>query len=167
MRTQSSLVYRSASYHCIQLIRILQTHMQQLNLAPGETSGDYIGCFLFGIEGVEGEQPSYHSLATNFNELNEDCRAFFHQLLVNRQQQMRAKLDALPPAMADLIPAAVRAKHEKEIRVISGMRDNVESYTRLHIEQNTSVPFIEVCGMRIFLRLGARKRARRGDQYLE
>lgn len=139
------------------------------NLAPGETRGDYIGCYLFGIEGEGGGAPSYHSLAVTHEELVADCRGFFQQLLAMKDEQMQRAQSApgMPPELAGLIPFKIREQHEKEVSIINDVIENIETYIRLHMQQDTSKHFWRICGMTLFLRTGVRQRQKHRDKYIE
>ena len=139
------------------------------NLAPGETSGDYIGCYLFGIEGEGGNEPSYHSLAVTREELAQDCRQFFQQLLAMRVEQMQRaqSLPGMPPELAGLMPLHIREQYERDIKVSKDIIENIETYIRLHLQQDTSKHFWRICDMTLFLRIGAGQRQKHGGKYIE
>lgn len=139
------------------------------NLAPGETSGDYIGCYLFGIDGEGGDEPSYHSLAVTREELADDCREFFQQLLAMRVEQMQRaqSLPGMPPELAGLMPIRIREQYEREAEIIKDIIENIEAYIRLHLQQDTSKHFWRICGMTLFMRTGVRQRQKLRGKYIE
>lgn len=123
------------------------------NLDVGEVSGDYIGCYLFGIEGDEDNPPSYNSVATNYKDLVKDSRVFLNELA-----QMKR----------DLVESSIMSeRHEQDLRVIMNAENNLESFMNLYLESNDTSPFLRVAGIEIFLRKGVRVREKINGKYIE
>lgn len=122
-------------------------------LEIGETDGDYIGCYLFGIEGDDSSPPSYHSLATTRDTLVSDCREFFEGFA-----EQKAELVNSSP---------LGARHQQDLKVIINTIKNIESFIDMHFKTKNSEPFLVVAGLKIFLRVGARKRQKVNGKYIE
>ena len=125
-------------------------------LQVGETSGDRIGCYLFGIEMPEGSAPSYHSLAVNRQELLEDCMEFFNQLAYKKKELVDQGTPTAP-------------RHAQDLKVIMNAINNLPMFIDMHLKQNKNngEPFLQVAGMSIFLRTGERPRQKVQGNYIE
>lgn len=123
------------------------------NLDIGEVSGDYIGCFLFGIEGDENNPPSYHSVAKTREELVADSREFLRELA----QRKRDLVESSP----------VAARHEQDLRVIVNADENLEVFINRYLDSKDDSPFLRVAGIGIFLRKGVRVRQKLNGKYIE
>lgn len=133
------------------IFNIFKKNRQPLNV--GETSGDRIGCFLFGVEMPDGSNQSYHSVATNRDELVEDCMEFFTSLA-----NLKKELVASSPN---------GSRHAHDLKVIENAIDNLPMFIDMHLKQGDGRPFFEFPGMRIFLRTGERSRQKLRGQYIE
>lgn len=122
------------------------------HLEIGEVDGDYIGCYLMGVENSEG-QPSYHSLATSKQELLEDFRKLLTPMVEWKEQ------------LVDHSPAGIR--HERDLNVIKNALTNLESFVDMYLTMGSNEPFLAMPGLHIFLRVGARKRAKVQGKYIE
>jgi len=129
---------------------------KKMPLKIGETSGDRIGCYLFGIEMPDASDPSYHSLAVNRKELLEDCMSFFIQL-ANRKKAL----------VEEGTPTAPR--HAQDLKVINNAIDNLPMFIDMYLKQDkdNGIPFLQVAGMNIFLRTGERQRQKIQGEYIE
>lgn len=123
------------------------------NLDVGEVEGDYIGCYLFGIEGDESNPPSYHSVATSREELVSDSRVFLRELAQRKRDLVESSL--------------VAARHEQDLRVIVNADNNLEAFVNRYLDSNDSSPFLRVAGINIFLRKGVRVREKINGKYIE
>ncbi|WP_213757831.1 hypothetical protein [Delftia sp. WY8] len=129
---------------------------QKAPLQVGETSGDRIGCYLFGIEMPDGSDPSYHSLAVNRQELLEDCMEFFNQLANKKKALVEQGTPTAP-------------RHAQDLKVIINAINNLPMFIDMHLKQNKNngEPFLRVAGMTIFLRTGERQRQKIHGKYVE
>lgn len=123
-------------------------------LRVGETRGDRIGCYLFGIESPDGSNPSYHSLAINRKELHEDCLEFFSELADRKRELIEQGT-----------PTALR--HAQDLKVILNAIDNMSMFIDMHLKQEVERPFFDFPGIRIFLRTGERPRQMHRGKYIE
>lgn len=145
-----------------------------IHLKPGETQGDYIGCYLLEIEGDEGEQPSYQSLAITREELARDCREFCKRCIeihIEQMQRIRPLPENPPEAMTleimKLLASPNKAQHEREIDLLQRSIKNIDVYIDQHFQGNPSEPFLKVSGMTLFLSTGTRLRQKRRGKYIE
>ena len=122
-------------------------------LEVGETDGAYIGCYLFGIEGDGDSPPSYHSLATDINTLRLDCKQFLEGFA-----EQKAKL---------VISSSQGARHQHDLNIITNAINNLDSFINMHFKTNNTEPFLTVAGLKLFLRVGARKRDKVNGKYIE
>ena len=122
-------------------------------LEVGETDGDYIGCYLFGFESDDESPPSYHSLATDRNTLILDCREFFESLAEQKEKLVNS--------------SPLGARHEQDLRVITNALNNLDMFINMHIKTNNTEPFLNVAGLKIFLRVGKRERQKINGKYIE
>lgn len=123
-------------------------------LKVGETRGDRIGCYLFGIESPDGSNPSYHSLSTNRQELLEDCLELFSKLATQKRELIDQGTPTAP-------------RHAKDLKVILNAINNMPMFIDMYLKQEVEEPFFEFPGMRIFLRTGERPRQMHNGRYLE
>lgn len=123
-------------------------------LAVGETDGEYIGCYLFGIEEGPMGPESCHSLATTRDELLSDCGEFF-----SRFADAKEKLVSDTPS---------GARHRQDVKVIRNAINNLAMFVDMYLQQRRpGEPFLEVAGIRLFLTTGVRKREKIHGQYTE
>ena len=125
-------------------------------LQVGETRGDRIGCYLFGIEMPDGSDPSYHSLAVNREELLENCMEFFNQLADKNKALVEQGTPTAP-------------RHAQDLKVINNAINNLPMFIDMHLKQNQNngEPFLKVAGITIFLRTGERQRQKIQGKYIE
>lgn len=126
---------------------------KEKQLEVGETDGDYIGCYLFGIEGDDESPASYHSLATDLNTLTLDCREFFEGLAENKEKLVNS--------------SPLGARHQQDLKVIINAINNLDMFINMHFKTNNTDPFLTVAGLNIFLRVGTRKREKINGKYIE
>lgn len=127
---------------------------QAPQLKVGETHGDKIGCYFFGIETPDGSDRSYHSLAINRQELLDDCLEFFSKLA----DQKRALIEKGTPTAP---------RHAHDLKIILNAIDNLPMFIDMHLKQEVERPFFEFPGMIIFLRTGERTRQKHKGKYIE
>ncbi|CAM2161488.1 hypothetical protein PSAC2689_100080 [Paraburkholderia sacchari] len=123
-------------------------------LAVGQTDGEHIGCYLFGIEEGPMGPKSYHSLATTREELLADCREFFASFA-----ELKEKLVSDSPS---------GARHRQDVKVIRNTIDNLDMFVDEYMQQRRpGEPFLAVAGVNLFLTTGVRKRGKIEGQYIE
>lgn len=122
-------------------------------LDVGETSGDRIGCYLFGVEMPDGSDRSYHSVAASRDELVQDCMEFFSNLAALKREMVQK--------------SPVGSRHAQDLKVIENAIDNLPVFIDMYLKQGGDRPFFTFPGMRIFLELGERPRQKMRGQYIE
>jgi hypothetical protein len=125
----------------------------QIPLQVGETKDDRIGCYLFGTESP-GEKPFYHSVATNREELLEDCLEFF-TLYANQKKEL----------IAQGTPTAPR--HAHDLAIIENAINKMPMFIEMHLKYSNGSPFFEFPGIKIFLKTGERRRQKLRGKYTE
>jgi hypothetical protein len=123
-------------------------------LEIGETSGDRIGCYLFGIDTPDGSNTSHHSLAISRPELLKDCQEFFGALATRKKELV----DQGSPTAS---------LHAQDLRIILNTINNLPMFIDRHLKQGGGRPFLELPGMCIFLRTGERPRQKVRGKYIE
>jgi hypothetical protein len=139
-------------------------------LQPGEIDGEYVGCFLLYVPDPDGGAPSYHSLATSRAELLSDCWNTFGQLRSMKMATLAAEmtpLEGLPPELATHAEAEMRQRHAADLAKIDGFLARLHDRVDIHLATDCQHSFFSLPGLNIYLCLGARRRQKVGERYVD
>jgi hypothetical protein len=116
--------------------------------AIGETRGDYIGCYLFGVETPGANNASYHSLAIAVEDLTADCQQFFSDFLRD-------------------VPDAPAAEREAVQDFLQQLPQRLNAHLALPRHVANAQPLLVLGEQHVFLRNGMRARKKEAGRYLE
>jgi len=119
--------------------------LRKLTKGPnvGETFRDYIGCYLYGTEGVT-PKPEYLGAPATYAELEQGLRVYL-QDFVNSQTDAQSPKALLVQALLEELPARLQA----------------------HVTGDMSQPFFELDGAILFVRKGVRQRRKENGKFVE
>lgn len=151
------------------ILDFFKKKQNQSLLSPGQTNGEYIGCYTFGISGERKDENSYHSLAITKEELIKDCKEFFIESLedINHRIASPRKIPGMPEELEHLASGEMARRYKNDVELIKFIIENTEQLIETHLRSNASKPFVEVCGCSYFLGYGIRKRQKVRGEYIE
>lgn len=119
--------------------------LRKLTKGPnvGETFRDYIGCYLYGTEGLT-PKPEYLGAPATLAELEQGLRVYLQDFIASQADAQSPKAQLVQALLQDL-PARLHA----------------------HVTGDMNQPFFELDGVILFVRKGVRQRRRDNGKFVE
>lgn len=119
--------------------------LRKLTKGPnvGETFRDYIGCYLYGTEGLT-PKPEYLGAPATLTELEQGLRVYLQDFIASQADAQSPKAQ-LVQALLQELPARLHA----------------------HVTGDMNQPFFELDGVILFVRKGVRQRRRDNGKFVE
>ncbi len=119
--------------------------LRKLTKGPnvGETFRDYIGCYLYGTEGIT-PKPEYLGAPTSLEQLEQGLRTYLQDFIDTQAAPTSPKVQQVQ-ALLDQLPERLQA----------------------HVQGDMSQPLLELDGARLFVRKGARQRRKQNGKFIE
>lgn len=119
--------------------------LRKLTKGPnvGETFRDYIGCYLYGTEGLT-PKPEYLGAPATLTELEQGLRVYLQDFIASQADAQSPKAQLVQALLQDL-PARLHA----------------------HVTGDMNQPFFELDGVILFVRKGVRQRRRDNGKFVE
>lgn len=120
--------------------------LRKLTKGPnvGETFRDYIGCYLYGTEGLT-PKPEYLGAPATFAELEAGVRLYLQDYVHAQGDDVQTPKVQLVQALMDDLPARLQA----------------------HVKGDMAQPFLELDGAILFVRKGVRQRRKENGKFVE
>lgn len=119
--------------------------LRKLTKGPsvGETFRDYIGCYLYGIEGTTAK-PEYLGAPTTLSELEQGLRTYL-------QDYVHAQPDPESP----------------KVQLVQALLDELPARLQAHVQGDLAQPLLELDGALLFVRKGVRQRRKENGRFVE
>ena len=119
--------------------------LRKLTKGPnvGETFRDYIGCYLYGTEGLT-PKPEYLGAPATYAELEAGIRLYL-------QDYVNAQADAQLP----------------KVQLVQALINDLPARLQAHVAGDMAQPFFELDGAILFVRKGVRQRRKENGKFVE